>query len=181
MQGLTIGLPKEYFIDGTDKGVTQAVEKAIEKFKELGAKFKQVSLPHTKYGVPVYYIITPSEVSSNLARFDGIKYGLSTALTSDPSPVRASHERGDELLAVYLKSRGKGFGPEAKRRIMLGTSALSAGYYDAYYLQAQKVRTKIKQELDEVLEKVDCLLTLTQPTVAWKIGEKSQDLIKIYF
>ncbi len=164
---ITIGLPKEYFIPGTDKGVTEAVEKAIEDFKKLGAKFKEVSLPHTKYGVPVYYIITPSEVSSNLARFDGIKYGL-----SDSS--------GKDLMEIYTKSRGQGFGPEAKRRIMLGTYALSAGYFDAYYLQAQKVRTKIKQEFDKVLEEVDCLLTPTSPHAAFKIGEQASDPLKMY-
>ncbi|MDP2736298.1 MAG: Asp-tRNA(Asn)/Glu-tRNA(Gln) amidotransferase subunit GatA, partial [bacterium] len=156
MQGLIIGLPKEYFISGTDKGVTEAVEKAIEDFKKLGAKFKIVSLPSTKYGIPVYYIITPSEVSSNLARFDGIKYGLSI---QDGDRAKA------DLMSIYTKSRGKGFGPEAKRRIMLGTYALSAGYFDAYYLQAQKVRTKIKQEMDKVLETVDCLLTPTEPHI----------------
>jgi len=166
IQGLTIGLPKEYFIKGTDKGVTEAIEKAKEDLKKLGVKFKEVSLPHTKYVVPTYYIINPSEISSNLARFDGIKYGLSA--------------EGKNLMEIYTKSRGKGFGPEAKRRIMLGTYALSAGYYDAYYLQAQKVRTKIKQEMDKVLEAVDCLLTLVQPTVAWKIGEKGQDPLKMY-
>lgn len=169
IQGLTIGLPKEYFVDGLDKGVTEAVEKAIEKLKELGIKFKEVSLPHTKYGIPVYYIITPSEISSNLARFDGIKYGLSV-----------NDAAGAELMDIYTKSRGQGFGPEAKRRIMLGTYVLSAGYYDAYYLQAQKVRTKIKQEFDKVLAEVDCLLTPTQPTVAFKIGEQSDDPLKMY-
>ncbi|MDD4271915.1 MAG: Asp-tRNA(Asn)/Glu-tRNA(Gln) amidotransferase subunit GatA [Patescibacteria group bacterium] len=171
LKGLTIGLPKEYFIEGTDKGVTEAMEKAIEDFKKLGAKFKQVSLPHTKYGVPVYYIITPSEISSNLARFDGIKYGLSI---QDDDRAKA------DLMSIYTKSRGKGFGPEAKRRIMLGTYALSAGYFEAYYLQAQKVRTKIKQEMDKVLETVDCLLTPTEPHAAFKIGEQSNDPLKMY-
>lgn len=167
IKNLTIGLPKEYFIDGTDKGVSQALEKAIEDLKKLGVKFKEVSLPSTKYGIPVYYIITPSEVSSNLARFDGIRYGL-------------SEDGGKDLMEIYAKSRGKGFGPEAKRRIMLGTYALSAGYFDAYYLQAQKVRTKIKQEMDKVLETVDCLLTPTSPHVAFKIGEQASDPLKMY-
>lgn len=170
LKSLTIGLPKEYFVDGTDKGVTQAVEKAIEDFKKLGAKFKQVSLPHTKYVVPVYYIITPSEISSNLGRFDGIKYGLS---------IQDDRAKAD-LMSIYTKSRGQGFGPEAKRRIMLGTYALSAGYFDAYYLQAQKVRTKIKQEMDKVLEEVDCLLTPTAPHAAFKIGEQSNNPLKMY-
>lgn len=170
IKGLTIGLPKEYFIDGINKGVEEAISRAIEKFKELGAKFTEVSLPHTKYGIPVYYIITPSEISSNLARFDGVRYGYS------------EHKNGDghNLYSIYAKSRGKGFGPEAKRRIMLGTYALSAGYYDAYYLKAQKVRTKIKDELDKVLEKVDCLLTPTAPHVAFKIGKQVDDPLKMY-
>ncbi|MFA5360272.1 MAG: Asp-tRNA(Asn)/Glu-tRNA(Gln) amidotransferase subunit GatA [Patescibacteria group bacterium] len=171
IKGLTIGLPKEYFVSGTDEGITEAVEKAIEDFKKLGAKFKKVSLPHTKYGVPVYYIITPSEVSSNLARFDGIKYGLS---------IQDDDRNKADLMSIYTKSRGKGFGQEAKRRIMLGTYALSAGYFDAYYLQAQKVRTKIKQEMDKVLEEVDCLLTPTAPHIAFKIGEQSSDPLKMY-
>jgi len=177
LKRIQIGLPKEYFGKGIDSGVIKAVDRVREKLKELGAEFKTVSLPHTKYCVPVYYIITPSEVSSNLARFDGIKYGLSL---TPPSPARASQERGEELISVYTQSRGQGFGPEAKRRIMLGTYVLSAGYYDAYYLQAQKVRTKIKQEMDEVLKQVDCLLTPTSPHAAFKIGEQSQDPLKMY-
>ncbi len=172
LQGLKIGLPKEYFISGIEKGVEDAIQKAIEKLKELGAEFIEVSLPHTKYGIPVYYIITPSEVSSNLARFDGIKYGYSES----KNPEAHMHS----LYDIYAKSRGKGFGPEAKRRIMLGTYALSAGYYDAYYLQAQKVRTKIKEEMDKALEKVDCLLTPISPHVAFKIGEQSADPLKMY-
>jgi len=179
IQNLTIGLPKEYFVPGTDKGVTEAVEKAIEDFKKSGVKFKQVSLPHTKYSVPVYYIITPSEVSSNLARFDGIKYGLSL-MKNPPQPPFIKGGENADLMNIYTKSRGKGFGPEAKRRIMLGTYALSAGYFDAYYLQAQKVRTKIKQEMDEVLETVDCLLTQSAPHVAFKIGAQSGDPLKMY-
>jgi aspartyl-tRNA(Asn)/glutamyl-tRNA(Gln) amidotransferase subunit A len=179
LKGLTIGLPKEYFVSGTDEGVTKAVEKAIEDFKKLGVKFKKVSLPHTKYGVPVYYIITPSEVSSNLARFDGIKYGLSI-MKNPPQPPFVKRGDTSDLMEVYTKSRGKGFGSEAKRRIMLGTYALSAGYFDAYYLQAQKVRTKIKQEMDKILEEVDCLLTPTSPHIAFKIGEQSSDPLKMY-
>jgi len=171
LKGVKIGLPKEYFVSGTDKGVTEQIEKAIEKLKEMGAEFKEVSLPHTKYGIPVYYIITPSEVSSNLARFDGIKYGY-----SETKEQNGAHS----LFDIYAKSRGKGFGPEVKRRIMLGTYALSAGYYDAYYLQAQKVRTKIKEEMDRVLEDVDCLLTPTSPHPAFKIGEQSADPLKMY-
>lgn len=168
---ITVGLPKEYFTPDIDKGVAKLIDQAIEDFKKLGVKFKQVSLAHTKYGVPVYYIITPSEVSSNLARFDGIKYGLS---------VEGGERAKTDLISIYTKSRGQGFGPEAKRRIMLGTYVLSAGYYDAYYLQAQKVRTKIKQEMDKVLETVDCLLTPTSPHAAFKIGEQAQDPLKMY-
>jgi len=165
---IKIGLPKEYFVkDGINKDVLEKIEKAIEKFKEIGVEFKEVSLPHTKYGVPVYYIITPSEISSNLARFDGIRYGYSS-------------KEAKNLLEVYTKSKGDGFGDEVKRRIMLGTYALSAGYYDAYYLQAQKVRTKIKEEMDNVLEDVDCLLTPTSPHIAFKIGEQAGDPLKMY-
>jgi aspartyl-tRNA(Asn)/glutamyl-tRNA(Gln) amidotransferase subunit A len=123
-------------------------------------------LPHSKYAVPVYYIVTPSEISSNLARFDGIKYGLSV--------------EGKDLLEVYTKSRGQGFGREVKRRVMLGTYALSAGYRDAYYLQAQKVRTKIKEELDAALKEVDVILTPTQPTAAYKAGSYSADPLQMY-
>lgn len=168
VKGLKIGLPAEYFTDGMDSEVAELIDQAIEKLKTLGVEFVNVSLPHTKYGVPVYYIITPSEVSSNLARHDGIRYGYSV------------HNEAKDLAEVYLKSRGQGFGPEAKRRIMLGTYALSAGYFDAYYLQAQKVRTKIKEEMDRELEKVDCLLTPTAPHVAFKIGEKSSDPLQMY-
>jgi len=167
LKNIKIGIPKEYFTDGIEKGVKNAIDNAIEKFKKLGAEIINVSLPSTKYAVPVYYIITPSEVSSNLARFDGIRYGL-------------SDKEAKNLLEIYTKSKSKGFGAEAKRRIMLGTYALSAGYYDAYYLKAQKVRTKIKQEMDEVLKKVDILLTPTSPHIAFKIGEQSQDPLKMY-
>lgn len=167
IKGLKVGIPEEYFVDGMNKKVKEIVETAIKKLEQLGAKIIPVSLPHTKYAVPVYYIITPSEISSNLARFDGIRYGL-------------SENNVKNLMEVYTKSRGKGFGPEAKRRIMLGTYVLSAGYYDAYYLQAQKVRTKIAQEFDQVLRKVDVLATPTSPNTAFKIGEKSNDPIEMY-
>jgi aspartyl-tRNA(Asn)/glutamyl-tRNA(Gln) amidotransferase subunit A len=167
IKGLKIGLPKEYFEDGMSEEVRQAMDAAIAELKQAGAEFEEVFLPYTKYAVPVYYIITPSEVSSNLARFDGIRYGF-----------RAEETEG--LMDVYTKSRGQGFGPEAKRRIMIGTYALSAGYFDAYYLKAQKVRTKIKEEMDEVLKRVDCLLTPTSPHPAFRIGEKSSDPVKMY-
>lgn len=166
LSGLRIGLPIEFYQEGSSLAVKNSVQAAIEKFKELGAETVEVSLPHTKYAIPVYYIITPSEISSNLARFDGIKYGFSAD--------------GEDLAGVYLKSRGQGFGREAKRRIMLGTYALSAGYRDAYYLQAQKVRTKIKEEMDAALKEVDILLTPTQPTAAFKIGEHTSDPLEMY-
>lgn len=167
IKGLKIGVPREFFIEGIEDGARQAIDQAMEKFKELGAKFKPISLPHTKYAVPVYYIITPSEISSNLSRFDGIRYGL-------------SEKEAKDLFAVYAQSRGRGFGPEAKRRIMLGTYALSAGYYDAYYLKAQKARTKIKEELDSELENLDAIITLTSPHTAFKIGENAADPLKMY-
>lgn len=168
LKGKKIGLPKEYFTDGIEPEVAAAVKEAIEEYKKLGAEFVEVSLPHTKYGVPVYYIITPSEVSSNLARHDGIRYGYSTY----------ADENG--LDKVYANSRGQGFGQESKRRIMLGTYALSAGYFNAYYLQAQKVRTKIKEDFDKALAEVDLLLTPTSPHPAFKIGEQAADPLKMY-
>jgi len=166
IKNLKIGIPKEYFIKGLDKEVEKIVKIAIKKIEDLGAKIKEVSLPHTPYALAAYYLIMPSEVSSNLARYDGIKYGLST--------------KAQNLVDVYIKSRTKGFGDEAKRRIMLGTFALSSGYYEAYYLKAKKVQTKIKEDFDKAFQKVDCLLTPTSPTVAFKIGEKSQDPLTMY-
>ncbi len=167
IKGLKIGLPRQYFTGGIDNDVRQRINEAVEKLKALGVEFKNISLPHTKYGVPVYYIITPSEISSNLARYDGIRYGFSAEVTKN-------------LMEVYTKSRGQGFGPETKRRLMLGTYALSAGYYDAYYLQAQKVRTKIREELDQELAGLDAILTPTAPHIAFKIGEKINDPLKMY-
>lgn len=167
IKGLKIGIFDGFFSEGLDKNVKEQINLAIEKFKELGAEIVPVFLPHIKYAIPVYYIITPSEISSNLARFDGIRYGF-------------TDDQAKNIAEVYTKSRGKGFGAEVKRRIMLGTYALSAGYRDAYYLQAQKVRTKIKNELDQELEKVDCILTPTQPTPAFKLGENTSDPLKMY-
>jgi len=166
IKNLKIGIPKEYFIKGLDKEVEKIVKIAIKKIEDLGAKIKEVSLPHTPYALAAYYLIMPSEVSSNLARYDGIKYGLST--------------KAQNLVDVYIKSRTKGFGDEAKRRIMLGTFALSSGYYEAYYLKAKKVQTKIKEDFNKAFQKVDCLLTPTSPTVAFKIGERSQDPLTMY-
>lgn len=166
IKGLKIGVP-EAFLENADKDIQGVAEKAQEEFKKLGAKIVPIALPHAKYAIPAYYIITPSEISSNLARFDGIRYGF-------------SDKESKKLIEVYKNSRGKGFGPEVKRRIMLGTYALSAGYFDAYYLQAQKVRTKIKEELDAELERVDAILTPTQPDIAFKIGSQSDDPLKMY-
>ncbi len=167
IKGLKLGVPEEYFGEGLDPGVKKKVEEGIETIKELGAEIKYIKLPHNKYAIPVYYIITPSEISSNLARFDGIRYGF-------------SKKEADDLMDFYQKNRGKGFGEETKRRIMLGTFALSAGYYDAYYLKAQKVRTKIKQELDYELENLDAIITPTQPDVAFDIGKQTDDPLKMY-
>ncbi len=170
VKNLKIGVPEEYFTEGMNQEVEQAVKNAILKFKELGAEIVPVSLPHTKYAVPVYYIITPSEISSNLARYDGIRY----AKTQNPKP------KTQNLLDSYLELRGEGFGAEAKRRIMLGTYVLSAGYYDAYYLKAQKVRTLIKKDFEEVFKKVDILATPVSPSVAFKIGDCSDDPLEMY-
>jgi aspartyl-tRNA(Asn)/glutamyl-tRNA(Gln) amidotransferase subunit A len=167
IKGLRIGVPKEYFGSGMDPEVEQSVREAIKKLEELGAKITEVSLPHAKYGLAVYYILMPSEVSANLARFDGIRYGY-------------SDQGGKNLLEVYLNSRHNGFGEEVRRRIMLGTYTLSSGYYDAYYLQAQKVRTLVKRDFDEVFKKVDCLVTPTSPLPAFKLGEKFGDPLTMY-
>ncbi|MFA5318518.1 MAG: Asp-tRNA(Asn)/Glu-tRNA(Gln) amidotransferase subunit GatA [Patescibacteria group bacterium] len=176
IKGLKIGVPKEFFIDGMNKDVEKNIQKAIKKLEERGAEILEISLPHTKYALAVYYIITPSEISSNLGRFDGIRY---SALTPNPSPARRGEidpQQATDLVDFYKKYRGRGFGAETKRRIMLGTYALSAGYYDAYYLQAQKVRTKIIKELDQVFKKVDVIITPVSPNIAFKIGEHTDPL-----
>ncbi|MGB3728112.1 MAG: Asp-tRNA(Asn)/Glu-tRNA(Gln) amidotransferase subunit GatA, partial [Thermodesulfobacteriota bacterium] len=167
LKGLKIGIPKEYFVDGMDKDVENSSRKAISAMEELGADIVEISLPHTEYAVLTYYIIAPSEASSNLARYDGVKYGF-----------RA--EGAESLRDMYFKTRAQGFGNEVKRRIMLGTYALSSGYYDAYYLKAQKVRTLIKNDFDEAFKNVDAIVAPTTPEVAFKIGEKTQDPIKMY-
>jgi len=167
IKGLKIGVPEEYFDKGIEREVLEIINKAIEELKKLGAEIISINLPYTKYVVPVYYIITPSEISSNLARFDGVKYGL-------------SEKQSDNLREMYFKTRGKGFGAEAKRRIMLGTYALSSGYFDAYYLQAQRVRTNIKEEFDQKLKNLDCIITPTSPHVAFKIGEQVDDPLQMY-
>jgi aspartyl-tRNA(Asn)/glutamyl-tRNA(Gln) amidotransferase subunit A len=166
IEDLKIGIPKEYFIEGFDSEVEKVIKKAITQYEEMGAKIVEVSLPHSEYALPAYYIIQPAEASANLARYDGIKYGFS--------------EKGKDLLEGYLKTRQKGFGDEVRRRIMLGAYTLSAGYYDAYYLKAQKVRTLIKQDFDKIFEKVDVLMGPTSPTPAFKLGEKVDDPVSMY-
>ncbi|MFC1807913.1 Asp-tRNA(Asn)/Glu-tRNA(Gln) amidotransferase subunit GatA [Candidatus Omnitrophota bacterium] len=166
VKGLKIGLPKEYFIEGLDKEVKDKVDAAIGLLKDLGAEFVDLSLPHTEYAVSVYYIVGCSEASSNLARFDGVQYGL--------------RSKDSSLLDMYRNTREQGFGAEAKRRIILGTYSLSSGYYDAYYLKAQKVRALIKKDFDEAFKKCDILLTPTSPTPAFKLVEKAQDPLQMY-
>lgn len=166
MKGMKIGLPKEYFIDGLDPEVKRLTDEAIKKCAEAGAELVEVSLPHTEYAMAVYYIIAPAEASANLARFDGVRYGHRSAASKD-------------VYSLYTKSRAEGFGPEVKRRIIMGTYVLSSGYYDAYYGRAQKVRTLIKRDFDEVFTKVDALLTPCAPTPAFKLGEL-QDPLTMY-
>jgi aspartyl-tRNA(Asn)/glutamyl-tRNA(Gln) amidotransferase subunit A len=168
LKGIKVGIPKEYFVEGMDPEVKEIIEEAISKLKSLGAECKDVSLPHTEYAVPVYYIIATAEASSNLARFDGVQYGFRTK------------EKIQNLIDMYKLTRGAGFGEEAKRRIILGTFALSHGYYDAYYLRALKVRTLIKQDFDRVFMDFDCIVTPTSPTPAFKIGERTADPLKMY-
>ncbi|MFZ4631723.1 MAG: Asp-tRNA(Asn)/Glu-tRNA(Gln) amidotransferase subunit GatA [Patescibacteria group bacterium] len=167
LKGIKVGLPKEYFLKEMNKEISLRLEETIKKLEYFGAEMVKVSLPNTEYGVPVYYIITPSEISSNLARFDGIGWGL------------AKNEAKD-LQDFYKTNRGLGFGQEVKRRIMLGTYALSAGYYDAYYKKAQSVRTLIVNDFNKVFEKVDILLTPTSPHSAFKIGEQINDPLAMY-
>jgi len=168
IKGLKIGIPREYFVEGVQNQVRVALQAAINKLQELGAEIDwEASLPHTKYALTAYYILAPSEASANLARYDGVRYGFSER---DASNVIETTER----------TRQFGFGPEVKRRIMLGTYALSAGYYDAYYLKAQKVRILIKQEFDQAFEKYDALVTPTSPIVPFKLGEKLEDPMQMY-
>jgi aspartyl-tRNA(Asn)/glutamyl-tRNA(Gln) amidotransferase subunit A len=166
VKGLRLGVPKEYFVTGIAPEVEQAVREAIRLLEKNGAVVEEISLPHTEYAVAVYYIVATAEASSNLARYDGMRFGH-----------RAG---GKDLLETYMLSREQGFGPEVKRRIMLGTYALSAGYYDAYYLKAQRVRALIKQDFDEAFRRCDAIITPTAPTTAFKIGEKTQDPLQMY-
>ena len=164
---LKIGVPKEYFAAGLDAEVDASVQQAIEVLRQGGASIVELSLPHTEYAIATYYIIAPAEASANLARYDGVRYGF-----------RA--EGAEDLIDMYKKTRSQGFGTEVKRRIMIGTYALSSGYYDAYYLKAQKVRTLIKSDFDKAFEQVDVIATPTSPTPAFKIGEKTADPLQMY-
>lgn len=167
VKGLKIGLPREYFIEGLDPDVQQATDDAIAVLRELGAELVEVALPHTEYAVACYYLIATAEASSNLARYDGVRYGRRV-------------DRGQGLIDMFMQSRAAGFGPEVKRRIMLGTYALSSGYYDAYYLKAQKVRTLIRQDFLDAFAKVDVMLTPVAPTPAFRLGEKLADPLQMY-
>jgi len=164
--GLRIGVPEQYFTSGMQTDVETAVRAALNELEVLGAELVEISLPHTEYALPVYYLIAPAEASANLARYDGVRYGLRV-------------EQAD-LEEMVKATRGQGFGAEVKRRIMLGTYALSAGYYDAYYLRAQKVRTLIKQDFDRAFEQVDAIVAPTSPTTAFRIGEKVDDPLQMY-
>jgi aspartyl-tRNA(Asn)/glutamyl-tRNA(Gln) amidotransferase subunit A len=166
LEGVRVGVPREYFIDGMQPEVELAIRQAIDVLLALGAELREVSLPHTDFGLPVYYLIAPAEASANLARFDGVRYGLRVD--------------GGDVFATYKATRGQGFGSEVKRRIMIGTYALSAGYYDAYYLKAQKVRTLIKSDFDRAFQEVDVIACPTSPTTAFKIGEKVNDPWQMY-
>jgi aspartyl-tRNA(Asn)/glutamyl-tRNA(Gln) amidotransferase subunit A len=167
IKGLRLGVPEEYFVDGMEPGARKAVEEAVSKLEGLGASVRPVSLPTTRYALACYYIIAPSECSANLARYDGVKYGYSYQDTTD-------------MWEALEKTREYGFGPEVTRRVMLGTYALSSGYYDAYYLKAQQARTLIRQDFDRVFEDVDVLVTPTSPVTAFKIGEKIGDPVQMY-
>ena len=167
VRGLRIGVPREYFIDGMQPEVEQAVRTAIDALAALGAEVVEISLPNTEHALPVYYLVAPAEASANLARYDGVRYGL-------------RHPDAETMWQGYTMTRGTGFGPEVKRRIMLGTYALSAGYYDAYYLKAQQVRTLLKQDFERAFERVDVIACPTSPTTAFRIGEKADDPLSMY-
>ena len=167
LEGLRIGVPTEYFVEGMEPGVEDATRESIEILRQLGAEVVEMSLPHTSYALAVYYILAPSECSANLARYDGVKYGFSD---------REANTMWDAL----EQTRGRGFGPEVKRRIMLGTYALSAGYYDAFYLKAQRVRTIIRREFEQAFEDLDAIVSATSPTVAFELGAKTSDPVQMY-
>jgi len=167
VKGLRVGIPGEFFVEGLEPEVEKIVREAIDTLAALGMDVKEISLPHTEYGVPTYYLIAPAEASANLARYDGVRYGYAAPDATD-------------MWDGFFRSRAQGFGQEVKRRIMLGTYALSAGYYDAYYLKAQKVRTLIKQDFERAFEEVDVIVTPTSPFVAFKIGEKIENPLQMY-
>lgn len=167
LAGIRVGIPEEYFGEGIAPGVAERVSEAVEVLRSLGAEIGECSLPHTEYALSAYYIIAPAEASSNLARYDGVRYGY-----------RASG--GKDLIDLYGRTRDEGFGPEVKRRIIMGTYALSSGYYDAYYLKAQKVRTLVKRDFDRAFEKFDLIVSPTSPTVAFQVGEKAEDPLAMY-
>ena len=166
VRGMKLGVAKQYSVDGMESGVSAAISAAIARFGDLGAEIIEVDLPHTEYALPTYYITAPAEASANLSRYDGVKYGLAVEAPT--------------LAETYARTRGEGFGPEVKRRIMLGTYALSSGYYDAYYVKAQKVRTLIKQDFDRAWEKVDAIVAPTSPTVAFPLGARTDDPYQMY-
>jgi aspartyl-tRNA(Asn)/glutamyl-tRNA(Gln) amidotransferase subunit A len=176
IKGLKIGLPKEYMIGGLDPEVSQAVQNAVKQLQQLGSEIIEISLPHTDYAIATYYIVAAAEASANLARFDGIRYGARV----EPTVRADSKEENSPVISLYGNTRGAGFGAEVKRRIILGTYVLSSGYYDAYYLRAQKFRTLIRQDFLKAFEKVDAIVTPTSPTAAFKIGEKSDDPLQMY-
>jgi aspartyl-tRNA(Asn)/glutamyl-tRNA(Gln) amidotransferase subunit A len=168
VKGMRLGVPREYYdVQGIEPGVKAAVDRAIQTLRDAGAEIVDVSLPHTDYGLAAYYIIAPAECSSNLARFDGVRYGIST-------------DDAENITEAYMRTRRKGFGTEVRRRVMLGTYALSSGYYDAYYLKAQKVRTLIKRDFDAAFQKCDAIISATSPTVAFPLGSKTQDPLSMY-
>ncbi len=166
VKGLKIGVPKEYRVDGMPEEIETLWRQGMKWLEDRGAEIREISLPHTKYALPAYYIVAPAEASSNLARYDGVRYGLRV--------------EGDDLVSMYENTRGEGFGAEVKRRILIGTYVLSAGYYDAYYLKAQKVRTLIKQDFDTAFEDLDCILTPTTPGAAFALGEMVDDPLQMY-
>jgi aspartyl-tRNA(Asn)/glutamyl-tRNA(Gln) amidotransferase subunit A len=166
VKGIKIGIPREYFVEGMDNEVEAAVRKALEALESLGAIPVDISLPHTPFAVAAYYLIATSEASSNLARYDGVKYGLRVG--------------GSDLLDTYMKTRAQGFGAEVKRRIMLGTYSLSSGYYEAYYKKAQQVRTLLKRDFEHAFRDVDVIITPTSPTPAFRFGEKTTDPLQMY-
>jgi aspartyl-tRNA(Asn)/glutamyl-tRNA(Gln) amidotransferase subunit A len=190
VKGLRIGLPKEYFGEGIEPDVRRLVEEAKAKLQDAGCEMIEVSMPHTKYSIADYYILTTAEASSNLARFDGIRYGRRGSITNDELRITNEDPSNDNrhspfvirnsLEETYRKSRTEGFGREVKRRIMLGTYVLSAGYYDAYYTRAQRVRRLIREDFVRAFERCDALLTPTTPTTAFKLGEKVSDPLAMY-